>query len=243
MHKGVLYKTVGFGQPKYVGDPINAVRIFNEKAVDELIIIDIDASRLKLEPNYRLIKSIAVECRMPLCYGGGIKTIDQIDRIISLGIEKVAVSSVIIESPNLIFEAALRLGSQSIVVVIDAKKTDLGNKYEVMSCNGTKATGLEPAQWAKQLENLGVGEIVLNSIDCDGKMNGYDFNLIDQVRNAIGIPLTVLGGAGSIQDIRQLINRYGVIGSAAGSLFVFKGKYRAVLINYPNQNEKELIFT
>lgn len=233
-----MYKTVSFGQPKYVGDPLNAVRIFNEKEVDELMVIDIEASRLRHDPDYKLIANLALECRMPLCYGGGVKAVDQFDRIIGLGVEKVAVSSAAINSPDLISKAASRVGSQSVVAVIDVKKAGFFKNYEVVTLNATQRTGLEPSVWAAKLQQLGAGEIVLNSVDRDGEMKGYDFDLIDTVRNTISIPLTVLGGAGSVEDIRSLINRYGIVGAAAGSLFVFKGKYRAVLINYPSREEK-----
>lgn len=238
LHKGGLYKTVGFGQPKYVGDPLNAVRIFNEKEVDELIVIDIDASRFGHDPDYKLIANLALECRMPLCYGGGVKSIEQFDRIIGLGVEKVAVSSAAVDSPDLISKAAARIGSQSVVAVIDVKKTGFLKNNEVVTLNATKRTRLEPSEWAAKLQQLGAGEIVLNSVDRDGEMKGYDFDLIDAVHNAISIPMTVLGGASSLEDIKRLINRYGIIGAAAGSLFVFKGKYRAVLINYPSHEEK-----
>lgn len=238
VHKGGLYKTVNFGQPKYVGDPLNAVRIFNEKEVDELMVIDIDASRFGHEPDYKLIANLAQECRMPLCYGGGVNAVDQFDRIIGLGIEKVAVSSAAIHSPELISKAASRVGSQSVVAIIDVKKTGFFKNYEVVTLNATQRTGLEPSVWAAKLQQLGAGEIVLNSVDRDGEMKGYDADLIDSVRNAISTPLTVLGGAGSVEDIRGLVKRYGIIGAAAGSLFVFKGKYRAVLINYPSREEK-----
>jgi cyclase len=225
-----------------VGDPLNAVRIFNEKEVDELMIIDIDASRLRQEPDYRLIANLALECRMPLCYGGGVKTVEQFDRIIGLGVEKVAVSSAAVDTPDLIGNAASRVGNQSVVVVVDVKKTGLLRKYEVVTLNATHKTGLEPAAWAKKLQQLGAGEIVINSVDQDGEMKGYDIDLIDSVRNSISTPLTVLGGASSLEDVRTLVSRYGIIGAAAGSLFVFKGKYRAVLINYPSREEKDDIY-
>lgn len=242
VHKGGLYKSVGFDQPKYVGDPLNAVRIFNEKEVDELMVIDIDASSFGHEPDYKLIANLALECRMPLCYGGGVKTVEQFDRIIGLGVEKVAVSSAAVDVPELISKASARVGNQSVVAVIDVKRTGLLRKYEVVTLNATKRTGMEPASWAAKLQQLGAGEIVLNSVDRDGEMNGYDFDLIDSVRNAVSIPLTVLGGAGSLGDIRNLVSRYGIIGAAAGSLFVFKGKYRAVLINYPSRDEKNGLY-
>ena len=242
IHNGGLHKTVEFGQPKYVGDPLNAVRIFNEKQVDELIVVDIDSSRMRREPDYQLIAKLASECRMPLCYGGGVKTVDAFDRIIGLGVEKIAVSSAAIENPELVSAAAARVGSQSVVAVMDVKKTGLFRRYEVVTMNALKKTGLEPASWAAELESRGAGEIVINSVDCDGQMKGYDFDLVDNIRDAVSTPLTVLGGAGSLENVRSLFKRYGVIGAAAGSLFVFKGKYRAVLISYPNREEKTTLY-
>jgi len=237
-----LVKTVNFRNPKYVGDPINAVRIFNEKEVDELMVIDIDATTEKREPDYRMIENLAAECRMPLAYGGGVTTSDQVQRIIQLGVEKVAMSSAVIEHPRLVTEASERVGNQSVVVVLDVKKRFLGGKYEVFTHNGQKATGKGPLELALLMEKQGAGEIIINSIDLDGTMKGYDISLIEKIRDSIGIPLTLLGGAGSLHDIGQLIQKFGAIGAAAGSLFVFKGKYRAVLINYPNRMEKEAIF-
>ena len=233
-----LVKTVQFKNPKYVGDPINAVRIFNEKESDELMVIDIDATRNNLEPDYRMIEYLASECRMPLCYGGGVKNIEQAQRIFSLGVEKIAISSAAVDNPKLVSEMAQKVGSQSVVVVLDVKKKLLGG-YNLYTLNGEKNTGKEPVEFARQMEQLGAGEIIINSIDNDGVMKGYDLTIIDKIRNCISVPLTVLGGAGSIQDIGNLIHKYGIIGAAAGSLFVFKGVYKAVLINYPNWNEKD----
>jgi imidazole glycerol-phosphate synthase subunit HisF len=239
VHKGGLVKTTKFSDAKYVGDPLNAVRIFNEKQVDELIVADIDATVNGCEPDYALIANLASECRMPLCYAGGVKTVDQIDRIIGLGVEKVALGSGAFQTPQLITEASRHVGSQSIVVVMDVKKSGLLRRYEVFTHNGKHATGLNPADFARRAEEQGAGEILVNSIDQDGVMKGYDFALIDQVREAVSLPMSVLGGAGQHQDLRELFQRYGVIGAAAGSLFVFKGKYRAVLIQYPNETEKD----
>lgn len=236
-----LVKTINFKNPKYVGDPINAVRIFNEKEVDELIVLDIDATHEKREPDYKMIEHLAAECRMPLCYGGGITTSEQVLRIIQLGVEKVAISSAAIENPSLLAEAAACVGNQSVVVVLDVKKSFLSGKHEVYTHNGRKNTGKCPADFALQVQKLGAGEIVINSIDNDGLMKGYDLDLVEIVRKSISVPLTVLGGAGSLNDIGQLINKYGTIGAAAGSLFVFKGVYRAVLINYPNRAEKDAL--
>jgi cyclase len=236
-----LVKTVRFGQSKYVGDPINAVRIFNEKEVDELIVADIDATALGREPDYKMIAHLAAECRMPLCYAGGVKTSEQIERIISLGVEKVAVSSAAVQNPDLIGEAAGRVGSQSIVAVMDVKKSGLLRRYELFTRNGTRATKLAPVEFARKAEALGAGEILVNSIDRDGEMKGYDLDLIGQVRDAVSLPMSVLGGAGTLGDIEDLIKQHGIIGAAAGSLFVFKGKYRAVLINYPSREEKDAL--
>lgn len=231
VHKNGLIKTVNFGDPKYVGDPINAVKIFNEKEVDELMVLDIDASVENREPNYQLIENLAAECRMPLCYGGGIKNETQAKRIISLGVEKVAFSSAIVDEPEIIPPIAAAVGNQSVVAVLDIKKNLFGS-YSVYTHNGKKKSKREPVQFAKQLEALGIGELVINSIDRDGGMKGYDLSMARKIRNAINVPLTVLGGAGSVDDIEALVNEFGIIGAAAGSLFVFKGKYRAVLISY-----------
>jgi len=238
VHNKGLVKTTKFKEPKYVGDPINAVKIFNEKEVDELIVLDIDASRYNQEPDYKMIENLATECRMPFCYGGGIKTLEHAQRIFRLGVEKIAISSVAIENPQIISEMAKRVGNQSVVVVLDVKKKALSNKYELYIHNGIKPTGIDPVSFAIEMQKLGAGEIVVNSIDQDGVMKGYDMNLINKIREVINIPITVMGGAGTMEDIGNVIQQHGIIGVAAGSLFVFKGKYRAVLINYPTVLEK-----
>lgn len=237
-----LVKTVRFDNAKYVGDPINAVRIFNEKEVDELIVLDIDASVERREPDYKMIENLAAECRMPLCYGGGIKDVEQVQRILGLGVEKVAMSSAVLQTPGLVADIAATVGSQSVVVVLDAKRDSEG-EYFLFTHNGTRSTGKSVKEFAVAVENLGAGEIVVNSIDNDGVMQGYDIHLIRLVRDAISVPLTALGGAGSLKDLKDLIATYGVIGAGAGSLFVFKGSYRAVLINYPNPSEKEMLLS
>lgn len=239
VHDGGLVKTVRFKEPKYVGDPINAVKIFNEKEADELIVLDIDATVNGREPNFRLIAQFAAECRMPLCYGGGIKTVDQAKRIIGLGVEKIALSSAVLERPQLVSEIAAEIGSQSVVVVLDAKRRSLGREPEVWTHNGTRNTGRGVVEVAQQAAALGAGEIVVNSIDEDGQMKGYDLALASRIRAAVRLPMTVLGGAGSLADIGKLIETCGVVGASAGSFFVFKGPYRAVLISYPAQAQKE----
>ncbi|MFN3860918.1 MAG: AglZ/HisF2 family acetamidino modification protein [Roseateles sp.] len=241
VHKGGLVKTQGFAAPKYVGDPINAVKIFNEKEADELMVLDIDAATSKAEPNYSLIAKLAAECRMPLCYGGGVTTADQASRIIDLGVEKVSVSAAAVADPTLITRMAEAIGRQSVVAVLDLrKKTGLFSKgYELCTHNARTVHKLDPVAFAQQLQQAGVGEIVVNSVDRDGSMQGYDLALARQMRAAVKVPLTVLGGAGSLDDMRALITECGVVGAAAGSLFVFKGPYRAVLINYPTQTQKD----
>ena len=237
-----LVKTKNFKEPKYVGDPINAVRIFNEKEVDEIMISDIDATVLNLEPNFTLIKKLAAECRMPLCYSGGIKTSDHAQKIFSLGVEKIAISSAAVKNPNLIDEIATRVGNQSLVVVIDAKKNSLTGDFEVYTHNGTKKTGINVKDFSLEVQKRVAGELVINSIDYDGEMNGYNYELIDQIRDQIYLPMTILGGAGSLQDIKEIISKYKIIGASAGSLFVFKGVFKAVLINYPDRTEKEKLY-
>lgn len=243
VRNGGLVKTVRFSNPKYVGDPINAVRIFNEKEVDELIVLDIDATSQNKEPDYGRIKNLAAECRMPLCYGGGVRTVEQVERIISLGVEKVAMSAAAVSDPGIIAQASEVVGAQSIVVVLDVKKTGQGCDYGIWTHNGTISTGKSPVEFARRAETLGAGEVVINSIDRDGVMKGYDLEVVSEIRKAINLPITVLGGAGSLKDIASLIQTFGIIGAGAGSLFVFKGKYRAVLINYPSRAEKDALIT
>ena len=237
-----LYKTVNFKNPKYIGDPLNAVKIFNEKKVDELIILDIYASKENREPNYSLIKKIANESRMPVCFGGGINNINQILKIISLGIEKISIGAEIFKNPDLIRKAKDKVGSQSIVAVMDVKKNKIFGDQKVYIKNGTVNTKMNPVEFAEYVTNLGVGEILINSIDRDGTLMNYDTDLGRAVQKSTNIPITMLGGAGSLEDIKNLIDSLGIIGCAAGSIFVFKGKYRAVLIQYPNINEKEMLF-
>ena len=240
VHDGGLVKTVGFKDPKYVGDPINAVKIFNEKEADELIVVDIDASMHGVEPNYRLISQFAAECHMPLCYGGGITNAAQARRIIGLGVEKIAIGAAAQADPSLLTRVASAVGSQSVVAVLDARRK--GSDWEVFTHNGSKKAARSVAAVARQAQDAGAGEILVNSIDQDGRMKGYDLDLAQQVRAAVRIPMTVLGGAGSLADVGRLFAACGVIGAAAGSLFVFKGTYRAVLISYPDPTQKESLF-
>lgn len=238
-----LVKTIKFSDAKYIGDPINTVRIFNEKCVDELIILDISTTNQGKSPDYKMIERLASESQMPLCYGGGIRNVAQAKDIISLGIEKVSLSTAILENAKLVSEVADELGRQSVVAVLDVKYNTQKKIYEIYSTNGTVNTGRCPVELSKQLQDLGIGEIILNSIDNDGVMEGYDIKLAKEVYNNIHVPLTMIGGAGSLRDIATLVHHFGTIGAAAGSLFVFKGIHRAVLINYPNRDQKNKIFS
>tara|TARA_R110002072_G_scaffold224998_1_gene382120 strand:+ start:40914 stop:41630 length:717 start_codon:yes stop_codon:yes gene_type:complete len=237
-------KTTNFKDPKYVGDPINAVKIFNEKEVDELIVLDIDATVEGRGPDFDMIRNLAVECRMPFCYGGGVTTVQEAKKIISLGAEKVALSAAAIKNTSLLKEIGVAVGIQSVVVVIDVKKKGIlsGGGYDVYVKNAKEKVSIKLKDLILELSEIGVGEIVINSIEKDGTMLGYDIGLVDLVRDWTEIPVTVLGGASSYDDIKNLISRFKIIGAAAGSLFVFKGKYRAVLISYPNKIEKKALF-
>ncbi len=238
-----LIKTVNFKDDKYVGDPINAVKIFNEKEADELMVLDIDASSNNLKPNFDLIEKIALECRMPLCYGGGIKDTENAKKIIELGVEKVALSSAIIDNPELINSISNVIGRQSVVAVLDYKKTGFFKNLNIYIHNGKVKTKYKLLDFIKILADKGgVGELVLNNIDHDGTFCGYDLENLNNIRKFYDGPITILGGAANIDDIKKLISKFPIIGAAAGSIFVFKGKYRAVLINYPSpKNKLEII--
>jgi len=242
VHNKGLVKTVKFKDPKYVGDPINAVKIFNEKEVDELMVLDIDATKENRAPNLEMIKNLADECRMPFCYGGGIKSVEQARKIISLGAEKVALSNSALNNIELCKQIGNIIGNQSVVVVIDVKKKKLFGGYDIYTHNGTKKNKWRLYDFISKLEEIGIGEIVINSIDNDGLMQGYDLHLVESLREKCSMPITVLGGAGNLKDIKELISKFKIIGAASGSLFVFKGKYRAVLINYPNRQERKPLY-
>lgn len=232
-----LVKTVRFDNPKYVGDPINAVKIFNEKEVDELIVLDIDASKRGAEPNYELLADIASECFMPVCYGGGVASVEQALRIIQLGIEKISVNAAAIANPALVSALANELGSQSVVVGIDVKRDWLG-RYRVFDASTGKLTGISPEAHAKDLARAGAGEILLNNVDRDGEQVGYDLSLVEKVGCAVSVPVIASGGAGSLGDFSAAV-KAGASAVAAGSLFVFQGRHRAVLISYPPYQELE----
>lgn len=235
-----LVKTIKFNKLTYIGDPINAVKIFNEKEVDELIVADMSATTDKRPPSFKMITELASECFMPVCYGGGITTIEEIKKIINSGVEKVAINSAASSKSSLISDAATLFGSQSVVVSIDVKK-DWWGKYNVFTNGGKINTKMDPSEFAKEMENRGAGEILLNSIDRDGTFSGYDTELIQRVSQNISIPVIACGGAGKLEDFAKAVNS-GASAVAAGSLFVFHGKHRAVLINFPSQKELKEIY-
>lgn len=241
IQKGGLVKSIQFKDHKYVGDPINAVKIFNEKEVDELVVLDISATAENRPPNMTQIKELAGEAFMPLGYGGGITTLQQIKELIAAGVEKVIINTAGFKKPGLLREAADYVGSQSIVASIDVKKNMWG-KYKVVVQNGSVNTGKDPIEYAREMERLGAGEILLNAVSQDGTFGGYDTSLIASVSAVINIPLVAVGGASSIADFAKAI-AHGASAVAAGSLFVFQRPHRAVLISYPSQKElKEGLF-
>jgi len=235
-----LVKTVKFKNPTYLGDPINIVRIFNDKEVDELVFLDITATNENRPPAFDMLANITSECFMPLGYGGGIKGMEDIRRLLSIGIEKIILNTSAVENPSLIRAAADHAGSSSVVVSMDVKKNFLG-KYEIFTRSGKKGTGLDPVKYAVEMEKLGAGELFINSIDRDGTMQGYDVDLIKRVTDVSSIPVVACGGAGKLQDLADAINIGGASAAAAGSLFVFQGPLRGVLISYPSQDDLKRI--
>jgi cyclase len=229
---GLLYKTVRFKKPKYVGDPRIAVKIFNDKYVDEIMLLDIRATVESRPPDYRLIEEIAGECFMPLAYGGGVRDVESARTLFNLGVEKVIVNSAAVANPGLVTGLADRFGAQSVVGAIDVKR-DWLRRQRVVTHSGTRRSDHDPVAWARKLEELGAGEILLNSVDRDGTFHGYDIPLIWEVSRSVGIPVVACGGAGSVEDCVRAVREGGASAAAAGSIFVFQGVHRAVLINFP----------
>ena len=234
MENGGLVKTVQFGKRTYLGDPINIIRIFNDKEVDEVALLDISATPEKRGPDYAAIEKIASQCFMPLAYGGGITRIEEIRTLFKLGVEKAVLNTAAIATPELITEAANAFGAQAIAISIDVKKSWTG-KYDVVTRCGKQSASRSPVEWAKEAVRLGAGEILLNSIDRDGTMKGYDLALIKSVTSAVNVPVIACGGANTLDDFRDAVREGRAAAVAAGSMFVFHGKHRAVLINYPTQ--------
>ena len=241
LQEGGLVKTTRFSRPRYVGDPINAIRIFNEKYVDELVLLDITASRKGAEPNYDLIARIAGECFMPLCYGGGVRTLEQARRIVASGVEKIAVNSMAIDRPQLLSELSLELGASSVVASIDVKR-DFFGRERVYHPSRRRLTSMDPVQYAKAAVAAGAGEVFLNHVDRDGQYCGFDTALIAKLSAAINVPVIACGGASSMDDMRAALDA-GASAAAAGSIFVFYGPHRAVLINYPDYASIRELFT
>ena len=241
LEEGGLVKGQQFKKHKYVGDPINAVKIFNEKEVDELVFLDISSTDENRSPDFDLIADIASEAFMPFAYGGGVKSVWQVERLISIGVEKVIVNSAAFLNPDMVKEAVNVAGSQSIVVSMDVKKSLFGS-YEVYVNNGKTKTKLDPVTYAKKMQDLGVGELVVSSIDKEGTGKGYDIKLLEMVSKSVNIPIVGLGGAGCLQDLADAKNQTAVSGLAAGNLFVFHGKHKAVLITYPKYSDLEKLF-
>lgn len=241
INDGALVKSIKFGNYKYIGDPLNAVRIFNELCVDEIIILDISATKQKKSPDFELISNISSQCRMPLCYGGGINDLETIIKLISLGVEKLAIGTSAFTNTKLIEEASKVVGSQSIVVVLDIAKSRFRKQLTCKYSNGRKNAKINPLEAAKLFTQLGAGEILIQSIDSDGTLQGFNMNLINLMTKNINYPVTVLGGASSYENIKEVSDSFGPIGISAGSLFVFQGVHRAVLLNYPTRDEKIII--
>ncbi|MBI5526066.1 MAG: imidazole glycerol phosphate synthase subunit HisF [Deltaproteobacteria bacterium] len=236
-----LVKTVGFDDPTYVGDPRNAVKIFNDKEVDELLLLDIGATSEGRSPRLELIEEIVSEAFMPVAYGGGIRSVDDAREVLALGVEKVVIGTAAVENEGVVRGTAAMFGSQSVLVCIDVKKKRFGG-CEVFVRAGRKATGLEPVEFAKRMADLGAGEIIVNSVDRDGTMQGYDIALTKSVARAVEVPVVACGGAGSLDDIARVVKEGAASAAAAGSMFVFHGRHRAVLISYPEQGDLRSAF-
>jgi cyclase len=233
-----LVKTIRFGEYTYIGDPCNTVRIFNELEVDELIFLDITATHDKRSPNFKVLTDIANECFMPLGYGGGIRTLDHAKKIFDIGFEKIVINSYSIIDPEFISQLSRHYGSQAVIASIDVKKNIWG-KYQVRTESGKKKSGLDPVEWAKEIESRGAGEILLTSIDCEGTWNGFDLNLIKAVSDAVKIPVIAHGGCGTVKNIGEVVNDANASAVALGSMVVFQKKGMGVLINFPDQTELE----
>lgn len=241
LHDGDLVKTEQFKDPKYVGDPMNAVKIFNEKQVDELVFLDIDASKKQADPDYDYIADIAKECFMPFAYGGGVRTLDHVQRIIRLGAEKVILNTILFDDPDIVKQACAQFGQQSIVAAVDVRKNMWG-KYHVYHHISGKTLKTDAIEWLRTVESYGVGEIMVTCVDREGTAKGFDTDFYSQIGDAVSVPVIANGGAGNMDDCRVVLSIPSVNAVAAGRMFVFHGKYRAVLITYPKYAEIKTIF-
>lgn len=238
---GLLYKGIRFRRHKYVGDPLVAVKIFNDKGADELVVLDIGATPSGRRPSFDLIEQIAGECFMPLAYGGGIRTLEDVRTILTLGVEKVVINTAAVEDPSLVTEAARVNGSQSVVAAIDAKLDFLG-RYRVVTRAGRRSTKLDPVEWAQRIATAGAGEVLINAVHRDGTFSGYDLRLIGNVARAVSVPVIGSGGAGRTRDLARVVNEGNAAAAAAGSLFVFQMPHRAVLVTFPEDRELRDLF-
>ena len=237
-----MVKTIRYRDPDYLGDPINIINLFNRFEVDEIALLDIGATRGSRPPPFELIERLASECWVPLSYGGGIRTLDDVRTVLSIGVEKVVLGTIAADDPSLISRAASSYGSQAVVVSIDAHDRR-GGRYEVCVESGTRSLGVDPVAYARRAQELGAGEILLNAIHRDGTMNGYDLELIRPVTAALSIPVIACGGAGSRTDLVGPIRDAGAAAVAAGSIFVYQGRERGVLVNYPDRNQLERLLS
>ena len=237
LKNGGLVKTCKFKQPSYIGDPINAVRILNEKEVDEVLFLDISKSKGGREPDCGLLAHIASECFIPFTYGGGIRTTEQIGKLLNVGIEKVSINTGALEDVGLVERAAATFGSQSIVVSIDVKRNIFGQWVIHSEGRRTEKHTIALMDYIEKVEQAGAGELLINSVDRDGTMSGYALDLIRRVTESVTIPVIACGGAGTLVDCVEVVKKAGASGAAAGSLFVYHGKHKAVLINYPEQGD------
>lgn len=242
LHEGGLVKTEKFKNPKYVGDPINAVKIYNEKEVDELIFLDIDASKLKREPNLSIIEELATESFMPFAYGGGITTLQQIQHILKIGVEKVVINRSALVNPNFIREASKHFGSSTIIVAIDIKKDIWGN-YKVYDHVKKKIEALTPEDHALKMYEAGAGELFINNVDRDGTYGGFDWQILKSINDTVPVPLIGCGGAAKLTDLKDVVSKANISGVAAGSIFVYQGPHRAVLISYPSHDQLQQLFS
>ena len=236
-----LVKTIRFRDPRYLGDPLNAVRLFNEKEVDEIVVLDIGATRRSRTPDFDFIADLASECFMPMAYGGGIVTLEHVARVLALGVEKIVMNTAAVENPSLMSAAARTCGNQAVVASIDVRRRWTGAR-EAVTRGGTKSTKRAPAELARAMEQAGAGELLITSVEHDGQMQGYDLELIREVTAAVSIPVIACGGAGRLDDLRLAVREGGASAASAGSLFVYQGKHRAVLVNFPSQDIRDGLF-